>query len=101
MEAYNNLETKGLGGLSPVEATDNVKDVIQFHKNRSSSVSKYKPSIPSGAWVRVSIKKIADPFAKTIRPNWSVKLYQVSKWDSGNNDYLLLVNTTCPTNSKS
>lgn len=89
VEAYNNLETKGLGGLSPVEATDNVKDVIQFHKNRSSSVSKYKPSIGSNAWVRVSIKKIADPFAKTIRPNWSTKLYQVDKWDSRKQRFLV------------
>jgi transposase InsO family protein len=90
VERYNNLPTKGTGGLSPLEALDRVDDVKKFYRDRRSKQSRILiDNLPEGSYVRIALKKITDPFAKTIRQNWSYKVFPVSKFDKRKQRYVV------------
>jgi len=90
LEKYNNLPTKGTGGLSPIEALEKVDDVKTFYRTRKSRQSRALINrFPEGTNVRISLKKITDPFAKTLKQNWSTKVYTVSKFDRRKQRYIV------------
>lgn len=90
LEKYNNLPTKGTGGVSPLGALSRVDDVKKFYRDRRGRQSRALINkFPEGTHVRISLKKITDPFAKTLRQNWSTKVYRVSKFDKRRQRYIV------------
>lgn len=90
VDKYNNLPSKALGGLTPLEATEeeNKRKLNEFYRNRKlQRMTRLKITHPDNSWVRISLKKIGDPFAKTLRQNWTVKVYKVQKYDKKRNRY--------------
>ena len=89
VDKYNNLPSKSLGGLTPMEATkeENKDQLDTFYRTRRIRKQNLRILFRPGDWVRISLKKIGDPFAKTLRQNWTVKVFQVQKYDRKRNRY--------------
>ena len=85
VENYNNIPSTSLQGLSPVEALQNPADALDRIKGRrtSKNYTNIESKFPVGSYVRTirADKKLSNPYAKTLKANWSEAVRKIDGFD--------------------
>ena len=85
VENYNSIPSSSLKGLSPAEALQNVDDALERIKSRrtAKNYTNIEGKFPVGSYVRTirDDKKLSNPYAKTLKANWSEAVRQIDGFD--------------------
>ena len=92
VENYNKLLTTSTGGVSPDDALKNPEEIKKyFSKKLLKTKVAFKSKFPAGSYVRTvrAGKKITDPYAKTLKANWSAAVEKVVGYDTRKQRYIV------------